>query len=122
MQSRWQPFKSRSDLARALNSGKTVLIDFTADWCGTCKYYESTVLNTKQVTSALDKNSVVTFQADWTNGDPEVTAMLELLGAKQVPVIAIFPAKDPNNPIRFINGYTTAGLLSALDRAGPSLR
>ena len=121
-QSRWQPFKSRSDLAKILGSGKTVLIDFTADWCLTCKYLESTVLHTEQVLKTLDKNSVATFQADWTNNDPEVTEMLKLLGTKQVPIVAVFPAKDPNNPIVFKNGYTIAGLLNALDQAGPSLR
>ncbi len=117
---RWRPFKSRSQLADALNAGKTVLIDFTANWCPNCKFLESTVLDTKDVYEVFDKNSVVTLRADWTKNDPEVTAMLDLLNSQQVPVIAIFSATDPNRPIVFKNGYTQAMLLDALAKAGPS--
>jgi hypothetical protein len=46
--------------------------------------------------------------------------MLELLGAKQVPVIAIFPAGNPNAPIRFLDGYTKTSILDAQRKAGPS--
>ena len=41
-----------SQLADALNAGKTVLIDFTANWCPNCKFLESTVLDTKDVYEA----------------------------------------------------------------------
>ena len=117
---RWRPFQSRSQLADAVNAGKTVLIDFTADWCFNCKTLEAQVLDTKDVYEVLDKNSVMTLRADWTRNDPKVTEMLELLNAKQVPVIAIFSATDPNKPIVFKNGYTKAMLLDALAKAGPS--
>jgi thiol:disulfide interchange protein DsbD len=100
----------------------TVLIDFTADWCLTCKTLEAAVLNTAAVREAVEKNGVVTLQADWTYADPEVTELLELLGSKQVPVVAIFPAEEPNRPIIFQGGYTQATLLDALQRAGPSKR
>jgi thiol:disulfide interchange protein DsbD len=117
---RWRPFTSRSQLADAVNAGKTVLIDFTADWCPNCKFLESTILDTKDVYEVFDKNSVITFRADWTKNDPEITALLNLLSSQQVPVIAIFSATDPNRPIVFKNGYTKAMLLEALEKAGPS--
>jgi thiol:disulfide interchange protein DsbD len=41
----WEPF-SMKKLADYTREGKTVLVDFTADWCPTCKTLESTVLNT----------------------------------------------------------------------------
>jgi len=37
-----------------------------------------------------------------------------------VPVIAIFPAGNPNQPIRFLDGYTKSSILEALRKAGPS--
>ncbi len=46
--------------------------------------------------------------------------MLEVLGGKQVPVVAIFSAKDPNHPAVFRGGYTQGMLLEALEKAGPS--
>jgi len=49
-----------------------------------------------------------------------VTRFLKLLGAQQVPVIAIFPAGDPNRPFVFRGAYTQQQLLDALAKAGPS--
>jgi len=116
----WQPFTTRTAFESLVASGKTVLVDFTADWCATCKTLEALYLNDPEVVETARRNGVVKLKADWTHGDPEVTAMLELLGAKQVPVIAIFPAGQPNNPIRFLDGYTKASILEALEKAGPS--
>jgi len=117
----------QTEVALALPQGnrggrRTVLVDFTADWCLTCKTLEATVLNTPAVRQAIERYGVVTLQADWTRGDPEVTAMLELLGSKQVPVVAIFPAGNPNNPIVFRGGYTQQMLLDALQQAEASKR
>ncbi len=115
----WQPF-SRALFERLVAANKTILVDFTADWCLTCKTLEALVLNTRETREAVDRNRVVTLQADWTRGAPEVTEMLEILGSKQVPVVAIFPAGDPNRPIVLRGGYTKQTLLDALKKAGPS--
>jgi len=115
----WQPF-SRDQFERYVADEKTVLIDFTADWCLTCKTLEALVLNTRRTRELVDHNGVVTLQADWTNREPEVTEMLEILGGKQVPVVAIFPAGNPNRPIILRGGYTQQTLLDALQKAGSS--
>jgi len=115
----WIPY-DRATFDRLTAERKTVLIDFTADWCMTCKALERFVLDTGAVHEVLEKNSVVTMQADWTNGDPEVTEMMNILGSKQVPVVAIFPAGAPNRPIVFRGGFTQQKLLDALKEAGPS--
>ena len=115
----WQPY-TRMTLENAIAAGSTVLIDFTADWCLTCKVLEATQLNTQEVCDAVAANHIVTLHADWTHGDPEVTIMMEALGSKQVPVLAIFPAGNPNEPIVIRGGYTRQELLSSLTRAGPS--
>lgn len=115
----WQPF-SRDRLETLLSSNKTVLVDFTADWCLTCKTLEALVLNTAEVRQVVENNGVVPLVADWTNGEPEVTKMLEQLGGKQVPTLAIFPASAPARPIVLRDGYTQERLLRALKEAGPS--
>ncbi len=117
----WQPY-TRSALNQSIASGATVLVDFTADWCLTCKTLEATVLNTEEIDKEIQRNNVVTLQADWTHAPPDVTAMLEVLGSKQVPVLAIFPSGNPNEPIVLRGGYTQQTLLDALKRAGPSKR
>jgi thiol:disulfide interchange protein len=116
---RWVPF-TQERLNRLVGDNRTVMIDFTADWCLTCKALETTVLNTQEVRDSLRENGVVALLADWTKGDPEISKMLESLGSKQVPVLAIFPAGRPRDRIVLMGGYTKATLLDKLDEAGPS--
>jgi thiol:disulfide interchange protein len=115
----WSPF-TRGTFDELIAAKNTVMIDFTADWCMTCKTLEKLVLDTPRTRSALRRNGVVTLRADWTHASPEVTEMLHALGSKQVPVIAIFPAGSPNRPIILRGAYTEEMLLGALDKAGPS--
>ena len=122
MQARYvekKPF-SPATVESLVAEGNTVLVDFTADWCLTCKTLEATVLNTEKVQQLLRSNGVVSLKADWTNADPEVTKMLKQLGSAQVPVIAIYPAGKPQAPLKLIGGYTQQSLLEALQQAGPS--
>jgi len=115
----WRPF-SRKTFDALIAAQNTVMVDFTADWCMTCKTLEKFVLNTPEMRNAVLRNGVVTLRADWTHASPEVTEMLDLLGSKQVPVIAIFPAGSANAPIILRGGYTQETLLGVLDKAGPS--
>ncbi|HYW81337.1 MAG TPA: cytochrome c biogenesis protein CcdA, partial [Thermoguttaceae bacterium] len=98
---------------------QTVLIDFTADWCATCKTLEATVLNTAPVRDVVMQNSVATMKADTTH---DVPPLMKILGVDAVPTLAIFPADDPNSPIIFRGWYSVDELLAALKKAGPSKR
>ena len=115
----WQPFTTQR-LEELTAAGQTVMVDFTADWCPTCKVLESTVLNTPAVQGVVTQQRIVPLVADWTDGSAEISAMLELLGSKQIPVLAIFPADRPNNPIVLRGWYTKAQLVEQLREAGPS--
>ncbi len=112
----WIPFTLKG-LQRRLAQGQTVLVDFTADWCMTCKMLEATVLDTRAMREKLVEHNIVTMQADWTHIDPEITQMLDNLESKQVPVIAIFPADRPNEPIVLLGGYTSGRLFAAIEEA-----
>ena len=112
----WNPF-TLPRFEKLTAPKRPVLVDFTADWCLTCKTLESTVLNTPAVRQALIENNIIAMQADWTHGDPEITEMLEKLGSKQVPVIAIYPADQSKPPIVLRGGYTSGSLLAAIEEA-----
>jgi thiol:disulfide interchange protein len=58
--------------------------------------------------------------ADWTTGSDEVTQMLLDLKSKSIPVLAIFPANEPNRPIVLRDLVTAKRVLKAIERAGPS--
>ncbi len=101
-----------------LGQRRTVLVDFTADWCLTCKALEKFVLKTDEVESALAQANVVTMEADYTKKPPEIDRTIKALGGVGVPLIAIFPAADPYDPIVFSDAkYTKAQLIEAISQA-----
>jgi thiol:disulfide interchange protein len=118
-----QPF-SRARLAELRDAGATVMVDFSADWCPTCKLNLATAIETNRVKSLIDKNRVVPVLADWTDGSAEIKQMLATLQSKSIPVLAIFPAAAPGQPqpppIVLRDLITEPQVLEALERAGPS--
>lgn len=113
----WQPFSLAKLKQLAVDEGHTVLVDFSAEWCPTCKFLEQTVLHTKPVEEAIARAGVVTMYADFTNFPVEIKETINALGAEGVPVIAIFPGSSPYQPIVFGGGYTKDKLIAALERA-----
>jgi thiol:disulfide interchange protein len=114
----WQRF-SIAKLEQLTAEQKTVMVDFTADWCLTCKTLEQFVLNTRAVREVVDRNGVVPLMGNWSS-NPEVGTMLSALNSKQVPVLAIFPAGRPNDPIVLSGPYTKSTLINKLEEAGRS--
>lgn len=117
----WQPF-SPVTLAQLQSEGKTVLIDFTADWCPTCQYNGKFAINTYKVHEAVKQHDIVPLLADWTNESPEIKSHLASLKQAAIPVLAIYPAGRPEDVI-VLDGILTEGkVLEALEQAGPSKR
>jgi thiol:disulfide interchange protein len=113
----WQPFSLAKLKQVAVDEGRTVLVDFSAEWCINCKVFERTVLHTRPVEQAIDRGNVVTMYADFTDYPEEIRNTIRALGANGVPVIAIFPGNAPYEPIVFGGGYTKDKLIAALERA-----
>ncbi|MEX0643157.1 MAG: cytochrome c biogenesis protein CcdA [Pirellulales bacterium] len=113
----WQPFSLERLKQVAVNEGRTVLVDFSAEWCVNCKFYEKTVLHTQAVKQAIKGANVVTMYADFTDSPPEIDRTIKALGANGVPVIAIFPGGDPYRPIVFRGGYSQQDIIAALSEA-----
>ena len=65
--------------------GVPVFVDFTADWCLTCKVNEKAAINREETRKAFEDAGVVTLVGDWTNGDPEITRFLEKHGRNSIP-------------------------------------
>ena len=113
----WQPFSLAKLQQVAVDEGRTVLVDFSADWCITCKALEKTVLHTERVKQAIADSGAVTMYGDYTDYPPEIERTIRALKSNGVPVIAIFPGDRPYEPIVFRDGYTAHGLITALKQA-----
>ena len=81
---------------------------------------ERVVLNTNDVKKTVEELKVVTLIADWTKRDEVIGKVLEKLGSRQLPLLAIFPAKTPTKPIVLLGMYSKAKLIDRLKTAGPS--
>jgi suppressor for copper-sensitivity B len=113
----WQAFSLEQLKKVAVDEGKTVLVDFSAEWCVNCKIFEKTVLHTKPVEKALTDAGVVTMYADFTNYPPEIDRTIKALGGNGVPVIAVFPGGAPYKPIVILGGYRQQDIFKALAEA-----
>ena len=102
----------------AQNENKVVMVDFTADWCATCKVFEATVLNTKTVSDTVDEHNVAFMVADWSSRSDDISKVLKALGANDIPVYAIFPPGDPYKPIVLnASNISRANVVAALEKA-----
>lgn len=108
---------SEDALMTHLSEGRTVLIDFTADWCPNCKYNEATALNIPATRELIEELDVVPMMADWTARDEAIGTMLRRLGRSSIPLTAIFPAATPSQPILLDGVFTAARVQDELRRA-----
>lgn len=81
---------SAERLQQLLAQKRTVFVDFTADWCITCKVNEQGVLKTERVQQAFTTNKVTTLVGDWTRADPAITKVLEQFGRSGVPLYLVY--------------------------------
>jgi len=88
----WQAFTPER-LQSELDQNHSVFVDFTAAWCLTCKFNEKSVLESAQVRDAFQRHNVTKIKADWTNGDPAITKLLQRFGRPGVPLYVLFRAK-----------------------------
>jgi len=90
----WLPF-STNKIDELQAQGKSIFVDFTADWCITCKINERIALENPEVIKAFASNEVTALRADWTRQDPSITRMLEANGRAGVPLYLFYPKPNP---------------------------
>jgi len=93
----WVPW-SEDAVATAIAEGRPVFVDFTADWCITCKVNERTVLADERITAAAAEHDVVRMIADWTARDDRIRDELARHGRAGVPVYLMYGPGAPSTP------------------------
>ncbi|NDG72280.1 MAG: thiol:disulfide interchange protein [Proteobacteria bacterium] len=94
----WVPF-SKARVEEELSAGRSVFVDFTADWCITCKFNERTAIDTPAIRALLKEKNITPIKADWTNANPEITAALKSFGRVGVPLYVIYAASNSQVPV-----------------------
>ena len=84
-----QPWSAQR-VAELRAEGRTIFVDFTADWCLSCKLNERVALHAESVQAALRLRDAQVLVADWTRADPAITAELARFGRSGVPLYLVY--------------------------------
>ncbi|HEY8117949.1 MAG TPA: protein-disulfide reductase DsbD [Methylophilaceae bacterium] len=88
------------------SAGKTVMLDFYADWCVACKELEQFTFSDMGVQKSLE--NVVLLQADLTTPSNEGDALLKRFGLFGLPGIIFFDSNGQQIPSLKVVGYQDA--------------
>lgn len=104
------------DAAVAQSKGKTVMLDFYADWCVSCKEMEKLTFPEAKVKARLD--NMLLLQADVTANNADDKALLKRFGLFGPPGIIFFDAQGKEIAGQRVIGYQNADkFLQSLNRA-----
>jgi thiol:disulfide interchange protein len=100
-------------LASLRAANRPVFVDATAAWCITCLVNEEAVLSRPSVKGAFAAKNVAYVVADWTNQNPEVSALLKENGRSGVPLYLYYAPGAPA-PVILPQILTESSVLGAI--------
>lgn len=109
----WIPFSTKR-FEHSLGREK-LLLEFTAPWCPNCKFLEKTVLSPSNIEQWRKKYHFTPIRVDLSQNQEEGKALLESLGSRSIPMVALFPqGKQAERPLVIRDMFTTKDLEGAL--------
>jgi thiol:disulfide interchange protein DsbD len=106
-------------LASVRASGRSVFLDFTADWCINCKALKRLLLDREPVLTRLRGTDIVLMEVDCTSTRAAGWDLLKDLGRTGVPTWAIYGPDAKLGPVVIdLTTPTSQNVLDAIDRAG----
>jgi thiol:disulfide interchange protein len=110
----WNDYRPQL-MQQAIDEGKVVIQDFTAEWCINCKVLEKTVLGSAAIKAEFAKDDTIMFKVDLTGNNPEGDQALKDLGRTGIPTLAIY---GPGLETPWVaNAYTIDQVVDAITRA-----
>ena len=107
----WEPFEPNA--FSAMLGQEQILVEFTADWCPSCKAMEQTTLNERRMDAWRKRFSLRTIRVDLTRDDKVGKALLQALGSSSIPVIALFPKGEAARQPLVLRDIVTARQLES---------
>jgi thiol:disulfide interchange protein DsbD len=116
----WRPVQSVEDLDRELaaasSAGKAAMLDFSAEWCVSCKEMEKYTFSDAQVQAALA--DVILLRADVTANNERDQALFKRFGIFGPPTIAFFgPDGTERREFRVVGYLRADKFRSHIERA-----
>ncbi len=108
----YEPYTAaRLEVLRA--EGRPVFINATAAWCITCLVNERVALSGDGLKTEFEQKKVAALKADWTNQNPEITALLTAQQRSGVPLY-LYYAPGAQTPVVLPQILTESIVLAAL--------
>lgn len=108
----WSP----EAVAKARAAGHAVFVDFSAEWCLTCKVNEKAVLSTAAFKDGIARTGTTYMVADSTNYDARIEQAMMELGRSGLPLYLVYPARG-GDPVILPQVLDTKTTLDALQAA-----
>lgn len=112
----WHPW-SEQRVQEELAAGRPVFVDFTADWCLTCKVNKRNAIDTRPTNQAIQKYNVATLRADWTHENEDIRLKLEEFNRAAIPFYLVYSPQRPDAPEMLAEVITPKMLVDAFKRA-----
>lgn len=109
----WKPF-NETEVNQLIADGKPVFVDFTAEWCMTCKSNETTVLWTKDVQDTFKNKGITLFRGDYTKKDPLIHEWLKKFKKAGVPLYLLY-IPGQSDPVVFPEIITKGMIMEKLN-------
>lgn len=112
---------SSADLDQRLNQakaeGKTVVLDFYADWCTACLDMEKSTFADRLVKDRLGQSDLVILKADVTENTADQRALMKRYGIVGPPATLFFQGTEEARPLRLVGFEKTQPFLQRVDTA-----
>lgn len=104
-------------ITRSAETGKPMLVLFTADWCGPCRQLKSEVLSEPAVAQRLQSDYVL-IKVDLTDRQSLGNEQAQKFAVRGIPTLILF-SSDGTQINRMTGGTSIEGLLEWLDTSRP---
>ena len=84
---------SEEIISEKLSQGP-VFLNFTADWCITCKVNERIALKKESISALFDEKNISYIEIDWTNKNDEIAKKLASFGRSSIPLYVYYASEN----------------------------